>query len=245
MKKYSKIWGMLFILLGITGLFFLFYQVLSFEKYATDNIDFYYPVHTRNNVSGWNFFAYFTYLSNIFVDIYLILLGLSFFNIKGLDKVVNNSYIQGCVTVNICITGIVYAVLLAPHLEPYPRNDPMFIANVINAYNHIVMPIFMVVLWFCFYKGQMLKKRFILITLLFPTLYFAFSLIRGSIMQPNWYPYPFINPRFLWGSIYGDVEFEIAKGYGMFFVFLLGITLLFISIAIVLRVFRNKQLIKK
>ena len=76
MKKINKLLAVIFMLLGILGLFFIFYHIICFEKYATNNISQYYPHHTSNNRDGWNCLTYFTFMSNILADIYLIILGL-------------------------------------------------------------------------------------------------------------------------------------------------------------------------
>ena len=244
MKKYTKILSLLFILLGVTGLFFLFYHIFSFEKFAVENIDFYYPTYTDNNRGGWNFFAYFTFISNAFADFYLILLGLAGFNVKCLRKIVDNSYVQGLITVYIFITGAVYSVLLGPYLKPYPWDGPLALSNVVNFYNHVVMPLIMTVLWFFPHTKQLLDKKFIWIVLIFPGIYFVFSLVRGAVIEPVWYPYPFLNPKALWEYLFDNKVFDPFVGWSLFLAFLVVICILFIVVAIALRYFRNKQLQK-
>ncbi|MBE6123956.1 MAG: hypothetical protein E7184_00230 [Erysipelotrichaceae bacterium] len=243
MKK--KISSVIFIAIGLLGLGFLFYHAISFEKIAMLNLDLYVPVNTNNNIGGWNFFAYFTFLSNFLVDVYLILLGIGRLGNKKLLSLAYNPYIQGCLTVYIFITGVIYWTILGPHILLYPWDGPMAFGNIVNFWNHLIMPLFMTVLWFFPFNNRGLNKKFIYLTLIFPFAYYVFSLIRGVILEPNWFPYPFISPRYLWTSLLEDKPFEILKGYSLYLLFLFLIFCLFVMVSKSLVHFRNKRIKNK
>jgi len=242
MKKISSI---LLILTGVFCLSILFIHAIKFDTIAMKEINLYFPNCTNNNIGGKNFFAYFTFLSNIFVDLYIILLGLSNLGIKKLKPLTYNPYIQGSITVYIVITGIVYCTILWPNLDFYPWDGPMAYANIVNIWNHTVVPLFMLILWFFPLTKEPLKRKFIPLTLIFPITYLIFSIIRGHYIKPNWYPYPFCNPKYLWSSIIKNIPFHHVWGYVLFFSFLVLLAVLFMSISTLLIHIRNKTIKNK
>src|SRR6202043_724383 len=62
----------------------------------------------------------------------------------------------------------------------------------VNGVLHVVTPCVVVVDWLAAPPRKKLDSHILLRLLIFPTVYLAYVLIRGS--QVGWYPYPFLNP---------------------------------------------------
>lgn len=95
------------------------------------------------------------------------------------------------------ITGIVYAVLLA-------NADVGLIAAWVNSVLHQVTPVALLADWVFFAPWPRAGGRRAsqwLPRLAFPLAYFAYSLSRGAVV--DWYPYPFLDPRYPGG--YGRI----------------------------------------
>ena len=211
---------------------------IRFDRIAMGNIDLYVPKCTNNTLGGYNFYFYFTFLSNIFVNIYLMLLGLYKMGINKLKKIVGNPYIQGMITMYIFITGVIYCFILFPHLEYYPWDGEMGYANFVNLYNHIATPIIMFILWFTPITDVKLDNKFLYISLIFPSIYFIFSVIRGAIV--HWYPYPFCNPKELWERLLPDIVYNKLQGALLFIGFLIFLIILFIAVSSMIKYIRNR-----
>lgn len=239
----SKKYGYLFLIIGILGLSFLLTQVFIFNKYAMDNIDVYVPANTNNYIGGWNFFAYFTFLSNVFVDLFLICLGLTKLGVRWSRKIALNVCVQGPVTVYIFITGLIYWTILKSHIVLYDWNGPLAFANIVNFWNHLIMPLFMTVLWFFPLSTEKTNKKIFTATLSFPIIYLVFSTIRGYIK--DWFPYPFLNPKQLWNYLIGDIPFVKTKGYIMYVAFILMIGIVIVATTMLLKIIRDKKIEKQ
>ena len=125
-----------------------------------------------------------------------------------------NGTFRGAVTLYMTITGLVYAVLLAP-LEIDVGNY----APWANFVHHTLAPSAVLIDWLLFPPARKLPREAPLFWLGFPAAYFAFSLVRGSMT--GWYPYPFLDV--------GDIG---AGGVAAYSVVILG---LFWAIGIFLR----------
>lgn len=129
------------------------------------------------------FFSYFTILSN-----FLVALATSF-NLK--DRSDNRASFfrkpQTLTAINlyILIVGLVYNIILR-----YTWN-PQGIQKLVDEALHTLIPILFLIYWWIFVPKSNLKFRNILNWMIFPTLYLAFVLLRGSFS--NFYPYPFID----------------------------------------------------
>lgn len=168
-------------------------------------------LHIAASYDVLNFFSYFTNLSNLFAALVLLL---SVFSGKGssLDVV---RYVS---TVNMAVVGIVFAVLL--------RNvDLGALLPWVNFVLHYVMPLAIVLLWFMTPPTTRLTSKHLLLALIFPAAYLAYTIIRGASL--GWYPYPFLNPA-------------NVGGYGMVAAYSLGITATFIVVSWALLVTGNR-----
>lgn len=112
--------------------------------------------------------------------------------------------------IGIIVTGVVYHGVLAEntHLEGWA-----LVADVIL---HSLVPIAAVLGWLVFGPRGQITPRIVKLSILFPAIYCAVTLIRGPIVG-DWYPYPFI-----------DVA---AHGYGRVAVNCALVAILFVGLA--------------
>lgn len=87
--------------------------------------------------------------------------------------------------VGITVTGIVYHVAIRAFLEL----DSWALAA--DHLLHTVVPILAVLGWLMYGPRRLTSTRVALLTVLFPVVWFAFTLIRGAVI--DWYPYTFID----------------------------------------------------
>lgn len=124
--------------------------------------------------SAWNFVSFFTIQSNVIA-------------IAAVLAAPANPWLRGAATLNLAITGVVYAAVLA-------RNDHSLLPWV-NACVHYAMPAAFVLWWLA--EPPRLGTPIARLAgtwMLYPALYVAYALIRGEYV--HWYPYPFLDPRF-------------------------------------------------
>ena len=131
-----------------------------------------------------NFFSFFTIDSNILAA--LTLLGLEFADSTPPGRLAR--WMRGGVTLYMTMTGIIYAVLLAPIAA-----DVSTQSNWVNTIVHVAAPIVVIVDWFLAPSVPPPSRTSALWWLTFPFLWVTYTVIRGLIV--DWYPYPFIDPR--------------------------------------------------
>jgi hypothetical protein len=99
--------------------------------------------------------------------------------------------------VGIAVTGIVYATVLARIHEPKGWEQ-----IVSNATFHYAAPLAAVLGWLIIGPRPRINRQVVAGSLLWPVLWFAYTLVRGRLS--HWYPYPFVDAA--------------AHGYGRVFV---------------------------
>ncbi|MCI0679232.1 MAG: Pr6Pr family membrane protein [Actinobacteria bacterium] len=138
----------------------------------------------RPGFDMFNFFSYFTIISNVVVCVLLALLAARPNRINDPRFAV----FRGAATLYMAITGIVYAVLLAPIGADVDVTLPW-----VDSILHVIAPLWVVADWVIDPPRQPLRRNVFGVWLLFPALYLVYSLIRGAIV--SWYPYPFLDPE--------------------------------------------------
>jgi hypothetical protein len=126
------------------------------------------------------FFSYFTIESNLLVAVTSSMLAVRPNRDGLLFRVLRLDALLG-----IAVTGVVYAVLLAP------QHDPHGINAVTNAGLHYVVPALSVVGWLVFGPRPRIDETTLLLALIWPALYVGYTLAHGA--ASDWYPYPFID----------------------------------------------------
>lgn len=157
-----------------------------------------------------NYFSFFTVLTNTLVAVVLTCVatrqpskGRTFFL---------QPWVTSGITVSIIVVGVAYNLLLRQLWQP---QGLQWLANELL---HGVMPVlFTLYWWFCVPKGS-LRVGHIGVWVLYPVLYFAYTLLRGHLLGV--YPYPFI-----------DVE---KLGYAQAFINACGVLAGFVLVALII-----------
>jgi len=157
-----------------------------------------------------SFFSYFTVLSNTLVATVLTC------ELTSRESAARRWFLQPWVSsgiaVSIAVVGLAYNVLLRHLWHP---QGWQWLADELM---HDVMPLLFLAYWWCCVPKGALRLRHIAAWVIYPVVYFAYSLWRGHLLAV--YPYPFI-----------DVE---KLGYPQVFVNAGGLLVGFIFIALVL-----------
>ena len=182
-RKTKKRLGILLIVLGTLGIVLEFILIITYDKYLS--LEWAHPE------SRWNYLAFFTQLTNITVDLWLIVLGIALLiNIKKQYRFLTKAHVQGALTLYILVVGLVYCAILFPVTRDV-YSGRLWWGNVINIWHHVVVPIVMVVMWWRMpHKGHV-SKTTLLYWMIYPMAYLVFSEIRGLIT--GWFPYPFLD----------------------------------------------------
>jgi len=190
----SKRWGITFLCLGVFNLF----TIIAFMSLWP-----YFRASASNQVSGINYLAYFTYLSNLLAAVWLILTGISnIFKFEKLQKFLVSPKVFVAVVMYIFVVGLVFYGFLRWVNTPYPWS--LWYARLIDFCNHGLFPLLMTLL-FLFSKNEAkerIKQRHVLFWMIFPIAYVIFSLVRGSI--DGFYAYPFF-----------DLNWEVFQNIGL------------------------------
>lgn len=139
---------------------------------------------TRGNFDKFNFFSYFTVESNVAAA--FVLVALEFRPGSALERIART--IRPAVTLYMTMTGIIYAVLLAP-----ASADVGLTAQWVDVIVHEIAPLVVFLDWILAPPDRRLVLRDIGAWLIFPAVYIVYSLVRGPIA--DWYPYPFLDPN--------------------------------------------------
>ncbi|MEO3785286.1 Pr6Pr family membrane protein [Actinocorallia sp. B10E7] len=130
--------------------------------------------------------VYFTNQSNVYLGIVAALTGWRLWSgRRELPPPVLTSAI-----LFICITGLIYNVVLAPTAEPKHG-----FAAFSNAVLHMATPVLGLLGWLAFARHGALRYVHAAIWLVYPLGYFAFAIIRGMFVTSGdlRYPYPFLD----------------------------------------------------
>lgn len=139
---------------------------------------------TRGNFVKLNFFSFFTVESNIAAAFVLIALEMrAGTSLERLARAIRPS-----VTLYMTMTGVIYAVLLAP-----ASADVGLTAQWVDVIVHEIAPLIVFLDWILAPPDRRPVIRDVRLWLIFPVVYVAYSLIRGPIA--DWYPYPFLDPN--------------------------------------------------
>ena len=130
-----------------------------------------------------NFFSYFTVLSNVSAAVVLGTLAVR----PALESDHTMSIVRGAVTLYMTVTGLVYAVLLAPAAADVSTN-----LKWVDVVVHQIAPV--VVLADFALRSPFRRPTWphAATWLIFPAVWLVYTLVRGP--RAHWYPYPFLDP---------------------------------------------------
>ena len=155
----------------------------------------------RENPSAFyttNFFSFFTNESNLFAAALLGWGAYRGLRPGGWSGSSTYDLLRGAAVIYMTITGAVFVLLLSGSSESLPWA---------NAVVHYVMPVVIVLDWLIDPPRARITRGKAWRWLIFPVVYFGYTLIRGAIT--GWYPYPFFDVA---GKGYGRV---LADGVGI------------------------------
>lgn len=247
----KKGFGVFCILFGLLGLLILAHHIVSYDNILRPNLA--YLMENKiitNDRGGTTFLFMFTNLSNIFVDVFLILFGIGLFGSEKLYKLTHNDVIKGAITLYICITGIIYCCVLMPFqkassfpLFPYPMEGGMWLSNIVNVWCHVLTPVLFTAFWFFPMENKTLPKfKTSMKYLIFPLVYFIFSIIRGGVV--DWYPYPFLSSRQLWETLFKNKAYDTVPALLLFAVVFVVLCGIFVAVGIGLNAIHNAKVRK-
>lgn len=131
----------------------------------------------NNNLELLNFLSLFTIQSNIVAGIVFILI--NYKNHQVID------YLRGLATHSLLITSIGYIFLLGSKQD--------YLLPLVNIVVHYLTPSFALLYWIIQPPTMTPTIKSASTWLLFPFLFFVYSMTRGFFT--NWYPYDFIDPN--------------------------------------------------
>ena len=199
----------------------LFFAALSLTAVAVQ----FFAVTVPQGHSIFNFFCYFTNLSNIMISIVFIVSALRLISGRK-DPSDSDVAIRGGAVVYIAFVGIVFNTILAD-------TDLGELIPWVNVIVHMIVPIAGVVDWLIWAPRRHLPFRVALWWMIWPAAYSIFSVARGAI--DGFYPYPFFNPN-------------VSGGYGGVALWCLVLVVAFFVLAVVIRWvgnLRHKSLTEK
>lgn len=138
---------------------------------------------SRGGLTLVNFFSYFTILSNSAAVVMLAMAAAR----PGRDALKGFAVFRGAVTVYMSVTGLVYALILAPSVVDLGLTEPWVDWSL-----HIIGPVAIAADWIFNRPQARLDPLTPLIWAAFPAVYLAYTLVRGPIA--DWYPYPILDP---------------------------------------------------
>ncbi|SOD71589.1 hypothetical protein SAMN05892883_1090 [Jatrophihabitans sp. GAS493] len=154
----------------------------------------------------FDFFSYFTILSNLFAIIMLAIM-------LGDSRPLYWDVIRGAITSYMVVTSLVNRVFLT--------SSPLdFTSNIPDTVLHVVTPLGVLWLWFAYPPQRRVAYADIRYWFIFPIVYVIFILLRGP--GAGWYPYYFLDPRPAGG--YARVGISVA-----FLMLLIGLVMLVVN----------------
>ncbi len=146
----------------------------------------------------WNFFSFFTILSNM-LAVLVLLWAVAWFWARGRRTASEPralAFALASVTTYMIVTGVVYNLLL----RGYPL-EPGAVVPWSNEILHLAGPAFFVLDLFLGPRRRRLPWGAVVGVIVFPIVWVLYTLVRASFItnpvtgDPWWYPYPFLDPH--------------------------------------------------
>ncbi len=223
----NKLFGTFLLIIGIFGVLVIVHR-LSYYVYEFD------PEFSPIDYGRFNILSFFTVQSNILVCFYLITSALAVFGVEKTQRIAFSPLFGAMVTTYIIVTGAVYCCgIPLGFTPPFTWDNPTHaMLSFIQVFHHMIVPPFMVILWFFPATDNRISHRKLIYFGIYPLVYSLFSIVRGSVSDPTFYPYPFYRPDFITSMISPDKPQNDVVGY------LLMIPLLIVGIGLFIAVAR-------
>lgn len=232
----KKLFGVLLLIFGVFGMLIIAHR-LSYYVYEYD------PQYSPVDYGKYNILFYFTVHSNLFGYIYLIASALAVFGNKKAQKFAYSPFVGALATTYIFIAGLVYCCGIPLGFTPPAKWDTAAHAfsSFIQVYYHMIMPPFMLILWFFPPADEKIPMKKAWLAGIYPLVYSIFSIIRGVCFPMHCYAYPFYNPQFLWETVFGDKPINYFGAFGIMAVLLVFGIMFFIAVAAIVIKIHNKR----
>lgn len=233
----NKVLGAILLCLSIFG-FLIIAHRLSYYVYEYD------PQYSPIDYGKYNILSYFTVQSNFFAYVYLLFAGLGMLGVKKAQKIGFNSTIGALVTVYVLVAGITYCAGIPMGMTPpFKWDNPTHsMSSFIQVYYHMIMPVVVLLLWLFPFVNDKIGKRCLVISGIYPLVYSIFSMVRGAISEPTYYPYPFYDPTFIWTTFMKDKPINLAGAYAIIMCLLVVGISLFVGITAIIALIHNKRI---
>lgn len=232
----SKILGVLFMLIGVFGILVILHRICAY-------VFEYDPEFYSVDYGRFNLLAFFTVQSNILVSFYFIAAALGIFGCERAAKIAFNPTFGCLVTTYIIVTGAVFCSGIPMGMTPPLKWDtPLHgMLAFVQILHHMIIPGLCILLWFFPFSDKKIPKDALAISGLYPLAYSLFSIVRGAVSDPTYYPYPFFNPEFIYSTVFPDRKTNIFAGYAMLLPLLCVGIGLFVAVCAVVRLIGNKR----
>lgn len=194
----------------------------------------------------FNVLSYFTIQSNLFACIYFVTVALAIFGNKKLQSFAFCPKVGALVTLYVFVAGATYNMGFPLKMTQHWTFDTGWHAFIsfLQIYFHIIMVIAVLLLWWFPFRNERLTAKTVWLSGIYPLVYSLFSMVRGALFEPHYFPYPFYNPEFVWQTFMKDKPLNTVGAYGfiaLLLVFGIGLFMLFCAVF----VFIHNKRIKK
>ncbi len=235
----SKGIGALLFVMALIGFAIVIYRIAGYQ--------FEYDAQfTPVDYGRFNVLTYFTIQSNTAACCYFMLIALANFGVKKFEKIAYNSTLGVFITLYVLVAGITYNAGFPLKMTQPWTFDTFYHAFIsfLQIYFHIVMPIAVIFLLIFPLGFERVSKKAVIHSGIYPLVYSIVSMIRGPLVDPVYYPYPFYNPEFIWNTFMKDKPFSAVGAYGIIAVLLVFGISLFIIICAIIALVHNKRIKK-
>ena len=232
----NKVFGALVLLMALIALGVIILRICCYQFE-------YDPKYYTVDYGRFNFFSYFTVQSNLYVCFYLFCLAFAVFGSAWAKRIAFNPMVRLTVMTYILVTGVVYCSGF-----PLGMSPPLFWDNFqhamlasVQVLHHMIMPTFVFILFLFPSTNTKIKNRKLPLVAVYPLVYSIFSIVRGALFDPPFFPYPFFKPEFYWNILCKGREMNLPVAYLIMIPFVLVGICLFPLIALGLAKLHNKR----
>lgn len=233
----NKLVGIILLVLSVFG-FLIIGHRLSYYVFEYD------PQYSPIDYGKYNILSYFTVQSNFIAYVYLLFASLGILGVRKAQKIGFNETIGALVTVYVLVAGITYCAGIPMGMTPpFKWDSPTHsMSSFIQVYYHMIMPVVALALWLFPFRNNRIGKKCLMISGIYPFVYSIFSMIRGAVSNPTYYPYPFYNPEFIWDVFAKGKQLNLVVAYLIILVLLVFGISLFVGITAIIALIHNKRI---
>lgn len=232
----KKLFGMLLLIIGVFGILVILHRL---AHYVYEYDAQFSPI----DYGRFNIISYFTVQSNIFVCGYLLTMSAAVFGNKHAQKIAFNPMLGTMVTTYIVLTGLVYCCgIPLGFTPPFKWDNPTHaMSSFIQVFHHMIIPPFMLILWLFPASNKKVSYKSVWLIGIYPLVYSVFSIVRGAVSDPTFYPYPFYQPTFFWEMLLGDRPLNLPLAYLLMLPALIAGIMLFVMVGMIIAFIHNKR----